>query len=175
MNRWKELICAFLLTMVVIYLFIEVGKENEIIKATLRGYSAMSRPGFWPRVMLVGLLVTGLLKLFLIPRKSDDRQAKQSLLKLLLVPKVMMSIAIVGMYCYLSQYLGFAFSTAAFTAVYMRFLGMKKWKLLVLFPICSTFVTLLIFWRLLYVSLPKGEGIFLSFSNLIMGIIRFGT
>jgi hypothetical protein len=173
--KWKELIWAFILMMVVIYLYIEVGKETELITASLRGYVAMSRPDFWPRVMLVGLLVTGLLKLFFTARKSDDRQPKQTLLKLLLVPKVMISIVIVGMYCYLSQYLGFAFSTMSFTAVYMWFLGMRRLKPLVLFPILSTLVTLVIFWRLLYVGVPKGVGIFLMFSNLIMGAIRFGA
>jgi hypothetical protein len=124
--------------------------------------------------MLIGLLVTGLVKLFLA-RKSDDRQPKQDLLRRILVPKVMISIVIVGMYCYLSKYLGFAFSTMAFTAVYMWFLVMRKLKPLVLFPILSTIVVLLIFWRMLYVGVPKGEGIFLMFSNFIMGIVRFGA
>jgi len=173
--KWKEWVWAFILAMVVIYLYIEVGKETDLIKATLRGYPAMTRPNFWPRVMLVGLLVTGLLKLFLVARKSDDRQPTQNLRKLILVPKVMISIVIVGLYCYLSQYLGFAFSTMAFTAIYMWFLGMRRLKPLVLFPILSTLVVLLVFWRLLYVSVPKGEGIFLMFSNLIMGIVRFGA
>jgi hypothetical protein len=173
--KWKELAWAFILAMIVIYLYIEVGKETDIIKATLRGYPAMTRPNFWPRVMLVGLLVTGLLKLFLTARKSDDREPTQNLFKLILVPKVMVSIVIVGLYCYLSQYLGFVFATMAFTAVYMWFLGMRKLKPLVLFPILSTLAVLLIFWRLLYVGVPKGEGIFLMFSNLIMGIVRFGA
>ena len=80
--KWKELVWAFILVMVVIYLYIEVGKETELVKVTLKDYSAMSRPNFWPQVMLVGLLVTGLLKLFLIARKSDDRQPEQGAFRL---------------------------------------------------------------------------------------------
>jgi len=173
--KWKELVWAFIFVMVVIYLYIEVGKETELIATTLKGYSAMARPNFWPRVMLVGLLVTGVLKLLLNLRKPQDHEPEENLLKYLLLPKVMISVVIVGMYCYLSQYLGFVFATMAFTAGYMWFLGMRKVKMLISFPILSTLVILLVFWRVLYIAVPKGEGIFLQFSNLVMSIVRVGT
>ena len=60
--KWKELLWAFILVVVVTYLYIEVGRETELITATLKGYPATARPNFWPRVMLVGLLVTGSLE-----------------------------------------------------------------------------------------------------------------
>jgi hypothetical protein len=173
--KWKELVWAFIFVMVVIYLYIEVGKETELITATLKGYPAMARPNFWPRLMLVGLLVTYILKMLLNLRKPEDHKPKENLLKYLLLPKVMISVVIVGMYCYLSQYLGFAFATMAFTAGYMWFLGMRKVKMLISFPILSTLVTLLVFWRVLYIAVPKGEGIFLQFSNLVMAIVRAGA
>ena len=172
--RWKELVWAFILLMIVLYLYIDVGKETDLIAATLKGYPAMARPNFWPRVMLVGLLVTSVLKLLLAARKPEDREAGKGLLAHLLVPKVLISVVIVGTYCYLSRYLGFSFATMVFTAGYMWFLGMKKVKTLVIFPILSTLVILLVFWRVLYIAVPKGEGIFLQFSNLVMSIVRVG-
>ena len=173
--KWKELLWSLILAAVILYLYIEVGKETDLIAATLRGYPAMARPNFWPRVMLVGLLVTGVLKLLLTAVKPGEQQSEKGLLKYILIPKVMVSIVIVGMYCYLSQYLGFAFATMAFTAGYMWFLGMRKLKMLISFPILSTLVILLVFWRVLYIAVPKGEGIFLQFSNLFMAIVRFGA
>lgn len=173
--KWKELVWGVILVFVVTYLYIEVGNETDLITATLKGYPAMARPNFWPRVMLVGLLVTGVLRLLLNLRKPEENKSEENLLTYLLLPKVMISVAMVGMYCYLSQYLGFALATMAFTAGYMWFLGMRKVKLLISFPILSTLVILLVFWRLLYIAVPKGEGIFLHFSNLVMAIVRVGA
>ncbi len=174
--KWKELFWALILVVIVTSLYIEVGRETELITATLKGYPAAARPNFWPRVMLVGLLVTGLLKLLLNFRKPEEQKPEEkSLLRHLLLPKVLISVVIVGLYCYLSQYLGFALSTMAFTAGYMWFLGMRKVKMLISFPILSTLVILLVFWRVLYIAVPKGEGIFLLFSNLVMAIVRVGA
>ncbi len=141
---------------------------------TLQDSPMMTRPNFWPRVMLVGLLLTSLLKLFMIARKSHDQQSKPGLFRFIFVPKVMISVCIVTLYCYVSQYAGFAFATIVFTAVYMSFMGMTKLKYLIAFPVLSTLSILLVFWRFLYVAVPKGEGIFLKFSNLVMDLIRFG-
>ena len=139
----------------------------------------MAKPSFWPRVMLIGLLFCALLKLFLAVRETDKQQlgktiSEASLIKHIMLPKVILSVCIVTLYCYLSQYLGFAFATIVFAAVYMRFMGMKKLTVLTSVPIISTLCILLVFWRFLYVAVPKGQGVFLTFSNLIMGIIRFG-
>jgi hypothetical protein len=173
--KWKELLWAIILVVVVTYLYIEVGRETALITATLKGYPATARPNFWPRVMLVGLLVTGLLKLLLNLRKPKDDTPEEQLIKYLFLPKVLISVGMVGAYCYLSQYLGFALSTMVFTAGYMWFLGMRKVKMLISFPILSTLVILLVFWRVLYIAVPKGEGIFLHFSNLVMAIVRVGA
>ncbi|MHB9096335.1 MAG: tripartite tricarboxylate transporter TctB family protein [Syntrophales bacterium] len=173
--KWKDLLWAFLLTMAVVYLYIDVGRETALITATLKGYPAAARPNFWPRVMLAGLLVTGLVKLYLNARKRVDHEREQESAPRILMPKVIISVVIVGLYCYLSQYLGFAFATIVFTAGYMWFLGMRKLKLLVSFPILSTLVILLVFWRVLYIAVPKGVGIFLTFSNLVMSIVRVGA
>ncbi len=115
--KWKELFWALILVVIVTSLYIEVGRETELITATLKGYPAAARPNFWPRVMLLGLLVTGLLKLLLNFRKPEEQKPEEkSLLRHLLLPKVLISVVIVGLYCYLRQYLGFALSTMAFTA-----------------------------------------------------------
>jgi hypothetical protein len=173
--KWKELVWTFILAIIVIYLYIEVGHETDLISATLKGYPAMARPNFWPRVMLVGILVTCVLRLLITWKKKEDHGPAEGLIRYLLLPKVIISVVIVGMYCYLSQYLGFALGTMVFTAVYMWFLGMRKVKMLITFPILSTLVVLLIFWRVLYIAVPKGEGIFLLFSNLVMAIVRVGA
>ena len=177
--KLKAAICGLILTIAVVYLFIEVGSESTFIAFTIKDYPTMAKPSFWPRIMLIGLLVSTLLKLFLAVRETDKPQlgktiSETSLIKHILLPKVLISVFIVTLYCYLSQYLGFAFVTMVFAAVYMRFMGMKRLTVLTSVPIISTLCILLVFWRFLYVAVPKGQGIFLTFSNLIMGIIRFG-
>jgi len=171
----KEIVWACILVVVFIYLYIEAGKESELISATIEGYSAMARPSFWPRVMLVGLLVTSLLKLLLNAKKTSEQVLKQSILAYILVPKAIISIIIIGIYCISSQYLGFPFTTIIFTAVYMWFLGLRKIKIIISFPILITLFVLLFFWRILYIGLPKGEGVFLVFSNFIMSLVRIGS
>jgi putative tricarboxylic transport membrane protein len=174
-TKWKELLWAFILVTVVAYLYIEVGSETALITATLKGYPAMARPNFWPRLMLVGLLATGLLKLYVTGRKRAEHQREKGSAPRIFIPKVIVSIFTVGLYCYLSQYIGFAFATMVFTGGYMWFLGMREVKMLISFPILSTLVVLLVFWRLLYIAVPKGVGIFLAFSNLLMSIVRVGA
>lgn len=167
---WKSSIRPAIFVLIVAYLFIDVGSGDMFASYTL-----MSRPEFWPRVMLVGLLITGMLKFLVSSRLVHSRQTKKNLLRHLLVPKVIISIIIVAIYCYSTQYVGFALGTMIFISAYMWFLGVRKMRPLLLTPIVSTIIILLVFWRFLYVAVPKGYGVFLSFSNFVMAIVRIGT
>jgi hypothetical protein len=89
--------------------------------------------------------------------------------------RIIIGILLVTAYCYSTQYLGFAFATMLFMGVFMLYLGQKDYRILVGMPIVSVIIILFVFWRILYVSLPKGYGIFLYFSNLILDLVRIGA
>ena len=155
-----------------IYLYIDVGKETALVGKMLEGYPTMARPAFWPQFMIVGLLVTSLLHIFFQIRKKDGTEQKKTIS--VFNAKVSISIIIVALYTYLSQYLGFAFSSMLFILIYMWYLGERHVKRLICFPIFSVLVLLLFFWRVMYMGLPKGVWIFSTFSNFLISIIRFG-
>lgn len=171
-HYWKHLAAAVVLSTGLIYLYIDVGKETALVGKMLEGYPTMARPAFWPQFMIVGLLVTSLLHIFFQARKKDGTELKKTIR--VFSAKVSISIVIVALYTYLSQYLGFPFSSILFILIYMWYLGERSVKRLIYFPILSVLVLLLFFWRVMYMGLPKGVWIFSTFSNFVMSIIRFG-
>jgi len=175
---WKNLATAAVLSVFLIYLFINVGRETALLGKMLDGYPAMARPAFWPQFMIVGLLITSLLHIYFQAIKKNRPEQKEIEKKesiKVFNSKVVGSIVIVSLYTYLSQYLGFTFSTFLFIFIYMWYLGERKIKRFIYFPILSLLILLFFFWRVMYLSLPKGVGIFSSFSNFIMSIIRYGA
>ncbi len=152
------------------FLFVDVG-GNE----SLSTYSLWSRPEFWPRVILVGMGVTVVLRLYWPKKGSSSQKTVRETLSLLFSRRILLGILVVTLYCFSTQYLGFAFSTMVFLGIFMWYLGQKSVKYLILMPTVSVLFILFVFWRVLYVSLPKGSGIFLDFSNLILTIVRLGA
>jgi hypothetical protein len=152
------------------FLFINVG-GNE----SMTSYSIWSRPEFWPRTILIGLSLTVLMKLYLPRNKLSSKSTIKETITLLFKSRIIIGILGVSAYCYSTQYLGFAFATMAFLCIFMWYLGQKNLKSLIIIPVISVFLILFVFWRILYVSLPKGSGFFLDFSNLILTIVRTGA
>ena len=170
--RWnaERILGVAIFILVIVYLYIHVGSGQMF-----SSYDVMSRPEFWPRVMLLGLLVTGLLKILAATPHSPTRPEKTNWRQHLLVPRALIGIFIVAAYCYITQYAGFAFATLIFIPIFMWYLGARSPKLLIFTPVISLIAVLLLFWRFLYVAVPKGYGIFLSFSNMLLSLVRIGA
>ena len=165
-QRCNIIIWAVIFVLVIAYLFIQVDAGGKF-----GNYDPMSRPDFWPRVVLIGLLVSVLLKFIATARHPRTRQSGGGFLTKLMIPRVLLGIFIVGFYCYMTQYVGFLFGTIVFFPTFMWFLKARKIKLLLFYPTISIIAFLLIFWRLLYLPTPKGSGIFYSFSNFVQALL----
>lgn len=152
------------------FLFVDVG-GNE----SLSTYSVWSRPEFWPRVVLVGMGLTVVMKFYWPKKESSSKKTVQDTINTLIKGRILFGIFIVYIYCFSTQFLGFAFSTILFLCIFMWYLGQRNIKHLIIMPAVSVLFILFVFWRMLYVSLPKGSGIFLEFSNLILSIVRMGS
>lgn len=149
------------------YLFINVGGNGN-----LSNYAIWSRPEFWPRIVLIGVTLTLFIKFYWLQKESLSKNSLQKMANLLFCKRTILGIMIVTVYCFSTQYLGFAFATMVYLAIFMRFLGQKSLKILMIGPPISVLIILFVFWRILYVSLPKGLGIFLDFSNALLTIVR---
>ena len=152
------------------YLFINVGGNGS-----LTSYAIWSRPEFWPRTVLVGLSLTVFMKLYWPQKNYTTTSSVKGFINLLFSSRIILGILIVSVYCFSTEYLGFAFATILFLFIFMQFLGQTNIKYLIIGSSVSVLLILFIFWRLLYVSLPKGFGIFLDFSNLMLTIVRLGA
>lgn len=151
-------------------LFVSVGGNGN-----LASYSMWSRPEFWPRVVLIGMAVTIVLKLYWPKNGETKKERVKDTIAKLVGARIVLGIVIVTAYCFSTQYLGFAFSTMIFLGLFMWYLGQRSIKSLIAMPAVSVLLILFVFWRMLYVSLPKGVGVFLEFSNLILAIVRMGA
>jgi putative tricarboxylic transport membrane protein len=117
-------------------------------------------PGFWPRLVLIGLAVACLLKLREERRAGPGDAAASGLL-----PRVSGSRLALGMACILGYViaaprLGFALATAAFIAAFMVVAGARRVPGIVATALLGTVTLLYAFIRLVYLPFPKGDGPF---------------
>lgn len=115
-------------------------------------------PGFWPRLVLIGLAVACLLK-FREERRAGAAAAPG------LLPRVSGSRLALGMACILGYViaaprLGFALATAAFIAAFMVVAGARRVPGIVATALLGTVILLYTFIKLVYLPFPKGDGPF---------------
>jgi putative tricarboxylic transport membrane protein len=123
-------------------------------------------PGFWPRLVLAGLGLTCLAKLVVDWRASvstmtatesvtvpDDRPTISR-------AKLGVGVALILFYVALAPLVGFPLATAAFIAGFIRLCGGRSPVMVGANAVVGTVLLLYIFVKLVYLPLPKGEGLF---------------
>ena len=127
-------------------------------------------PAFWPKAILfVTVILSGLLAVKNILGWMQNRgveiqqsiEVEQGNLK-----RLLLAIAVSLVYGFIVPYTGFLLSILLFQIVFLVILKVKKVWVLVLYPLSLTVVIYLIFIKILYIPLPRGQGIFLAFSRL---------
>ena len=126
-------------------------------------------PAFWPKViLLVTIILSGLLAVknvlgWVQHRASGSRRildGEQGNLK-----RLSLAIVVSLVYGFSVPYTGFLLSIVLVQIVFLLILKVKKVWVLVLYPLSLTAVIYLIFIKILYIPLPRGQGIFLAFSR----------
>jgi putative tricarboxylic transport membrane protein len=125
-------------------------------------------PGFWPRLVLIGLVVACLLKLREEWRaRSDDSEA--GILPRVSASRLGLAIACILAYVITAPRLGFPLATAAFIAGFMVVAGARRVPGIVATALLGTVILLYTFIKLVYLPFPKGDG---PFERVTLGLYR---
>ncbi|HXG04596.1 MAG TPA: tripartite tricarboxylate transporter TctB family protein [Candidatus Binatia bacterium] len=137
-------------------------------------------PGFWPRLVLVGLGLACLARIatewhthrrprgaaVADPPVESDRTAAgegDGDERAPVAPgRLTAAAGLIGGYVLATPWLGFPLTTAVFIAAFLRLAGARSPLVLALAPVGGTVLLLYVFVRLVYLPLPKGAGPFES-------------
>ena len=126
-------------------------------------------PGFWPRLVLIGLGAASLAKLVLDVR-SVRRAADVTVERPAISPPLLVAgIATIVLYVVAAPLLGFAFATMLFVAAFMALAGARSAAAIVATSVLSTVVILYVFIKVVYLPLPKGVG---AVENVTLALYR---
>jgi len=135
---------------------------------------------FWPGLILAILFVASaihLVKLLLRKKEVEEllaREAEQNRIKeeeetgeRRAFPLFLFGILISFIYIFSVSWVGFAVATPLSMGIFMFITGYRKKAMLAVVPLGTTAVFLLLFVKVTYIPLPRGFGIFRSFSLLL--------
>lgn len=125
-------------------------------------------PAFWPRLVLIGLILACLAKAVEAARSRTARAAGEAR------PPVGRSrfaggVVLVLLYVLLAPWLGFPLVTAFFIAAFMVLCGARGPLRVGLNAVLGTVGLLYLFVKLVYLPLPKGAG---PFEDLTIALLR---
>ncbi len=141
-------------------LFFQAGGLDEITQPGQLG------PGFWPRLILVGLVLACAAKLIVDLRHArvttdvSSRTARPPISRARLVA----AVGLIVLYVMLSPVIGFALATAGFIAGFMWLSGARSIPMIAANVIVGTVLLLYLFVKFVYLPLPKGDGLFETFT-----------
>jgi len=127
-------------------------------------------PGFWPKVVLIGLSLACLAKLV-----GDWRAGRSgSSMAVTAAPPVArgtlaLAVLLIVLYVFVTPLLGFPLATAAFIACFMALAGARTAGKIAATAVIGTVGLLYLFVRVVYLPLPKGDG---PFEALTVGLYR---
>ena len=130
---------------------------------------------FWPKVVLVGLLLNSLFLLILsIAEKIktyrgflSENNVKSLNEKKTNFHKLVLVMLMTALYVYLLKIFGFAVLTLIFLFFFLYIMGLRKRILIIILPFAITVCTILVFTGVMRVVLPRGIGIFRQISILL--------
>jgi putative tricarboxylic transport membrane protein len=146
-----------------IVLFWQTRSLDEVAQSGQLG------PGFWPRLVLLGLGAASLAKLILDVRHAAGPSAAGAERVAISTPRLVAGIAAVVLYVVAAPLLGFALATIAFVAAFMWLAGARSPLAIAATAVLSTVAVLYVFIKVVYLPLPKGAG---PVENLTLGLYR---
>lgn len=127
-------------------------------------------PAFWPKTILFAIIVlSGFLfikNVIVRLRGNKFGRGEVAVLEKEGTKGLIMAIGLSIIYGFSVPYGGFLFSILLFQVLFLLILKVEKVLVLVLFPLSLTVTLYIIFIKVLYIPLPRGVGIFLTFSRI---------
>jgi putative tricarboxylic transport membrane protein len=142
-----------------------------------RGLDAVARaqqlgPGFWPRLVLVGLAVACLFKALAEWRRAGRAVEPAAAPAAIDATRLAEGIALIVLYVLVTPWAGFALTTVAFIAAFMVLAGARSPVSVGANALLGTVLLLYAFVKLVYLPLPKGAGGFEAFTLLVYRALR---
>jgi len=158
-----------------------VGLSLALLLST-RGFDQVARgsqlgPGFWPRMVLVGLAAACLAKLVSVlrrdrgnpPREASSGEAPDERAGISR-GKLAAAIALIFLYVLVTEPVGFALTTAGFIGAFMWLCGTRSTLVIAANTLVGTVGLLYLFVKAVYLPLPKGDG---PFETVTLALYRF--
>ncbi len=120
-------------------------------------------PAFWPKVSLVLLMVGCAIKIIEVLRKKDKKivpEEKTSPSPPVNVARLIIMIGLVIFAVVAMDLLGFLLANFLFLLFFVGITGVRKRVPLLLIPFLGTILLLYLFVKIVYLPLPRGQGIF---------------
>ena len=142
-----------------------------------RGLDAVARegqlgPGFWPRLVLIGLGGACLLKAVGEWRGARRAEPEASAPEAVHAGRLAAGVTLIVLYVLVTPWVGFALTTVVFIAAFMLLAGARSPVSIGANAVLGTVVLLYAFVKLVYLPLPKGEGGFEAVTLLIYRGLR---
>ncbi len=128
-------------------------------------------PDFWPRLVLVGLMGSCVLKALEVARGRTPK-AEGSPAQPLSLPKLAGGMALVLGYTALAPFLGFPLTTFLFLLAFMRLAGTRRPVPLLVIASLGTVTLLYVFVKVVYLPLPKGAGALEDFTISLYRLLK---
>ena len=127
-------------------------------------------PETWPRVVLIILFICVAIDIFnsLTDKKDSESRDVDEFLNW---NRVVGFTICLGGYVVGMMVLGFPLTTFVFCWIVLVFHGIRNWKVCASIAIGVTVVSVLLFLRVLYVSLPRGMWVFFDATNFLLSFI----
>jgi len=155
-----------LLCLTGLYFYVLSGKFTYVATPGQLG------PDFWPKIILILLMLLAAYDFVVAVRIKEETAKKDSEQKTNRYPLLLFigSILTVG-YVYFVSILGFPLTTFLYLMGFMYTGRYRKMGVIAVSSFITVIVMLLIFVKLVYVSLPLGEGIFADFTILLYNLL----
>jgi len=128
-------------------------------------------PDFWPRLVLVGLMGSCVLK-GIEAIRGRTAKAEKRLVQPMSLPRLAGGMALVLGYAALAPLLGFPLTTFLFLLAFMRLAGTRRPLPLLVIAAVGTVVLLYVFVKVVYLPLPKGAGALEDFTIFVYRLLK---
>lgn len=145
-----------------------------ISKTTIKIDENSLGPFFWPKVILIGMLACGCIKLVLHlwQWKQSDISMQEEVVRPNYHALVLAVLVTFGYFLGVTL-VGYPLASLFFVVALSYLGGIRNVKLLLSVSVGLTLITSFLFVGVMYISLPRGVWIFYDLTNLFFSLIKF--
>jgi putative tricarboxylic transport membrane protein len=180
-SRLNRIVPYVVVLVIVGYLYLVAGRIDFAAPGGRIG------PDFWPKTILLLAMLTCayeiIKNLFFGKAENELGGVLQSILKEAPVDaqeeqpekaypyRLLAGIAITVGYAFVIEYLGFFLTTCLYLAAFMAIGRYRRWGVVLATSLIGSLTFMLIFMKIVYVSLPLGQGLFAEVSFMLMRLM----